>query len=177
MNLENLDSRIRQLMLDAIAHDEEKRALYMSPRLNAAGQQQYAALLKETAAGGDAPALAQQLRVRGCIAESETRNLKGGRISIAKIPVTAADTLAEGEFNRFYLRALCLAAIEDGTEVEAYRARHSDNPRLESQAVIGKAFDPTTLLADLRANTGVDTCFGLPPGPNSGLSGRLRIKK
>jgi len=38
----------------------------------------------------------------------------------------AHEMLAEGEFNRFYIRALCARAIEDGLpEVTVYRAKRS----------------------------------------------------
>jgi hypothetical protein len=82
--------------------------------------------------------------------------------------------MAEGEFGRFYLRALCLRALADGTNhLVIYRAKAVMNPRPDSQAKIDTTIDAATLLADLRAHSGVDTALGLPPGPNSGLSARL----
>jgi hypothetical protein len=45
----------------------------------------------------------------------ERRNPRGG-ITIARVPITAADTLAEGEFNRFYARALCRYALLHGID-------------------------------------------------------------
>ena len=177
LQLENLDARIRDLMLSEIAFDEGRGALYTSRRFTPAGEGQYPMILKEVVASSGDAELAAKLRVHGCFADTETRHLKSGKISIAKVPVTAAETFAEGEFNRFYLRALCRAAIEDGVnEVMVYRARHSESPRPESEALIGKMVNAKTLLEDLRNNPGVDTCLGLPPGPNSGLSARLPIK-
>ena len=88
--------------------------------------------------------------------------------------MTAADTLAEGEFNRFYLRALCRRAVEDGVpNLTVYRAKAVRVPRAESQALVGKAIGAQALLQDLRAHPGTDTALGLPPGPNSGLSAKL----
>jgi hypothetical protein len=44
------------------------------------------------------------------------------------VPVTAADTLAEGEFNRFYLRGLCRrASAANMAEIEVYRAKEVAN--------------------------------------------------
>ena len=64
--------------------------------------------------------------------------------------------------------------MEDGIPyVEVYRAKTVAEPRPESMAMIGARLGPDALLMDLRANVGVDTALGLPPGPNSGLSGRL----
>jgi hypothetical protein len=45
--------------------------------------------------------------------------------------------LAEGEFNRFYIRALCVRAIEDGLpEVIVYRAKEVQSARPESARMI-----------------------------------------
>lgn len=94
--------------------------------------------------------------------------------STAKVPVTAPDTLAEGEFNRFYVRGLCLRAIEKGIpEMEVYRGKPVRQPRPESKAMIGKRISAQILLEDLRQSPGVEPALGLPPGPNSGLTVRL----
>ena len=86
----------------------------------------------------------------------------------------AHEMLAEGEFNRFYIRALCLRAIEDGmAQVIVYRAKAVQNARSESERKIGQGVPVEALLRDLRTHPGVDTALGLPPGPNSGLSVRL----
>jgi hypothetical protein len=105
--------------------------------------------------------------------EEQRRKPKGG-FTIAQVPVTAPDTLAEGEFNRFYIRGLCLRAIQDGVaELIVYRAKEVSSPRRESEAMIGARLPPERLLQDIRTHPGVDTAFGLPPGPNSGLSVHL----
>jgi hypothetical protein len=105
---------------------------------------------------------------------TETRRKPSGGHTIAKVPVTAPLTLAEGEFNRFFARGLCLRATEDGiAELEVYRARESAQPRAESLLLIGTRLNAAALLEDLRASAGVDTAMRLPPGPNSGLSVRL----
>lgn len=174
LQLDNLDGRIRAFMLEEIALDEVHRTLYTSRRFTPIGASEYPAILKDVVrSGGDAD-LANRLRSYGCFAETETRQSKTGKVSTAKVPVTAPETFAEGEFNRFYLRAICRAALEDGNaNVTVYRARHSEVPRPESEAILGKSVPAAALLEDLRANKGVDTCLGLPPGPNSGLSARL----
>ena len=103
---------------------------------------------------------------------TEQRRTKNG-YSTVKVPVTAHETLSEGEFNRFYIRALCLRAIAEESSLIYYRAKQVANPRSETQARIGKLADAQSLLSELRINPGVDTALGLPPGPNSGLSVRL----
>lgn len=89
------------------------------------------------------------------------------------MPSNAHNTLAEGEFNRFYLRGLCLEALQQGKMIEVYGAKAVNQPRAASQALIGMQLNPNQLLLDLRTNIGVDTALGLPAGPNSGLSGRM----
>ncbi len=75
---------------------------------------------------------------------------------------------------RSVLLRLCLKAISLGrTTVTAYRARPSKNPRPESVAIENQEFDANKLLSDLRNNPGIDTAFGLPPCPNSGMSAKL----
>jgi hypothetical protein len=94
-----------------------------------------------------------------------------------KVPYTAAQTLSEGEFNRYYIRALCLRALKEERELEVYRAKEVSDPRPESQRMIGLILDTKraeTLLNDLRINVGVDTALGLPNGPNSGLSVKIK---
>jgi len=82
--------------------------------------------------------------------------------------------LAEGQFNTFYIRGLCVRAKADGiSEVVVYRAKDVQNPRPESVQKIGQRVSVDALLADLRQNKGIDSALGLPPGPNSGLSVHL----
>jgi hypothetical protein len=84
--------------------------------------------------------------------------------------------LAEGEFNRFYIRGVCLRAIEEGMyEVIVYRAKTVEHARAESEQKIGQRVAAEDVLRDLRAHPGVDTALGLPPGPNSGLSVHFRL--
>lgn len=90
------------------------------------------------------------------------------------MPSNAHETLSEGEFNRFYIRALCLRAINEGRELEVYRAKQVSNPRPDFQMMIGRIVDAETLLNDLRKNIGVDSALGLPNGPNSGLSVKIK---
>ena len=84
------------------------------------------------------------------------------------------EAAAEGEFNRFYIRALSLHSIEsDVPDLLVYRAKHVESPRRESQMRIGSLLPAIALLNDLRLNTSVDTALGVPAGPNSGLSVKI----
>jgi hypothetical protein len=171
LNLVNLDERTRWLMLDELDQDILNGRLYLSPRLSQQGLHEYPELLREAITSHNDSWLAAQLRSRGIIKTEEQRRKPKGGYTIAKVPVTAPDTLAEGEFNRFYSRAVCRRAIESGDQyVEVYRAKDVEKARPESQAKIGARVDAQELLNDLRTHQGVEPALGLPPGPNSGLS-------
>lgn len=174
LNLASLDEKTRSLMVEEIERDVAAGRLYMSPRLSEAGHAQYPELLKQSARSHDEAWLAIELSTGARMNSQEQRRTPKGGTTLVKVPVTAPDTLAEGEFNRFYIRAVCLRAQQENTpEVVVYRARYSDNPRSESERKIGTQVSAQALLSDLRSNPGVDTALGLPPGPNSGLSVKL----
>ncbi len=171
---ENLDSKTRQLMLDELELDIKNKRLYLSSRLSEIGKKQYPQLLRNAIQENNETTLANNLKIQNCLNPTEPRNTNQGA-KIVCVPVTANETLAEGEFNRFYIRALCSKVIEDKrSTLEIYRAKQVSTPRPESQMMIGKIVNPEKLLNDLRTNIGVDTVLGLPPGPNSGLSVRIK---
>lgn len=169
LNLVNLDDTTRKQMLDEIRSDISSKRLYISPRLSFIGQKDYPGLLQDAAAKFDDAWLANQLRTMGRLNATEQRKTKNG-FTTAQVPITAADTLAEGEFNRYYMRALCVRAGQDNCSLIVYRAKSVSNPRAESEAKIGTLVNPASLVSDLRTHIGVDTALGLPAGPNSGLS-------
>ncbi|WP_414530759.1 hypothetical protein [Nodularia chucula] len=174
MQFINLDERTRQLMLDEVELDISKNKLYLSSRLSANGIEDYPQLLKEAITANDAEWLTKQLRLNSRIKLTEERKKPKGGYTSAKVPINAAEALAEGEFNRFYIRALCCRVIEGKTGLlEVYRAKAVMNPRLESQAKIGAIVNAEKLLADLRSNIGFDTALGIPGGVNSGLSVKI----
>jgi hypothetical protein len=171
---ENLDARTRQFMLREMEMDISRGALYISTRLNQQGIEGYASLMKEAIQSHDDAWLASELRRLGYMSATENRKKKNGGYSVVQVPITAPETLAEGEFNRFYVRGLCIRAMDDNiTEVEVYRGKQVNKPRPESEAKIGKRISAKTLLEDLRKSLGVEPALGLPPGPNSGLTVRL----
>ena len=174
LSLTNLDEKTRAKMLEELEQDVNAGKLYMSPRLNDRGVNDYPELLKSVISDGDDGYLAKEIRTRGLLKAEETRKKPSGGFSVARVPITAPDTLAEGEFNRFYIRGLCSRATEEGIpELVVYRAKVVTSPRSESEMKIGTRVNAERLLEDLRTHTGVDTALGLPPGPNSGLSVRL----
>ena len=88
----------------------------------------------------------------------------------------AAQQLAEGEFNRYYLRGLCLRAkVEERDTLIVYRGKEVQHPRPESEQKIGTGVAVDTLLQNLRTNdfVTIETTLGVPGGPNSGLTAKL----
>jgi len=173
LTYQNLDSETRKHMLSEYEADSSSGKLYISPRLTESGKARYVTLLKEAISVHDDEWLAKKLSEEGLFNETEERIVKGKPV-VAKIPIIAHTTLAEGEFNRFYIRGLCARVINARTnKLIVYRAKLVSNPRAESEAKIGTIIEAVSLLADLKKSVGIDTAFGLPPGPNSGLSVKI----
>lgn len=173
-DFENLDDRTRRLMIDEVDRDVAEGTLYESVRLTTEGASTWEPLFRAACQTGDEATLTSDLGAPGGrylrAREPNPRSTSGEE---KDVPYNAATTMAEGEFNRFYIRALCVRATDDGASLEIYRARSSQNPDAASEAKVGTRADPAALLADLRSHQGVATALGLPPHPNSGLSVRL----
>lgn len=169
---ENLDEKTRKYMLEELEYDNQNHNLYISTRLNNYGINLYPKTLAKAASSGNEVTFASDIN-QGYLNLTEQRKSRKGGYTTAKVPSNAHELLAEGEFNRLYVRALCRRAIDENLILEVYRAKPVNNPRSESQAKIGQLVDPNTLLHDLRTNIGIDTALGIPAGPNSGLSVKI----
>lgn len=174
LDLVSLDSDCRQQMIAEIELDIDETRLFVSDRLTMSAKGTYPAILKEASLLHDDEWLACRLRQLGLrLTESYSR---GGKTLERKVPSNAAEMLAEGEFNRFYARGLCLRALASGAdELVVYRAKSVAKPRPESEARVGTRVSAAQLLCDLRDHVGMDTALGVPAGPNSGLSVMLPI--
>lgn len=172
LQFHHLDDETRALMVSEIDRDLAERGLYVSNYLNAHGVERWPHLLREAAAQGTDNTLSAALELNRCFKiQVERRKPKGG-FTLVAVPVTAAITLAESQFNMYYMRALALRAINGGGGLLVYRAKAVDNPRPESQNMIGKVLDPEIVLRVLRETKGVEPSIGIPM-PNSGLCVRL----
>ncbi|MBK0015781.1 hypothetical protein IAE49_13845 [Kosakonia sp. S58] len=173
LNLLDLDNETRRFMFDEIQLDKESDNFYLSSFLTAHGKQIWAQLLEQSINYDDVW-FEREIQNRRLLEQFYTKRKPNSQALMqARVPVTAAQTLAEGEFNRLYVRGLCARVLaEGGREIEAYRARHSENPRTASIAIIGQRFSAENILNDLRSSQGVDSAFGLPAGPNSGISAK-----
>lgn len=186
MELVDLDC-VRREMLEEFGHDVMGESLYRSPRLTEEGWPLYRELLLQAILENDGAWLAEQIRRLGLLRQYETRRrerpprtLAGpartiGRDTIrSKVPDSAADTLAHGQFNHYYMRGVCRRALATGQKrVKVYRARSVSQPRRESQRRLGWELNAEELLENLRAQPEEGNRLQVPGGPNSGLSVRL----
>jgi hypothetical protein len=177
----HLDETTRSFMLAEVDRDTIAGTLYLSPRLTDRGRRDWPDLLRRAVRSGTEGSLADALLGTGRLKEVESRRtspgrgLGWGRVVEVRVPSTAAMTLAEGEFNRFYIRGLCLRAIDAGiAAVTVYRAKDVERPRPESMYLIGRQLAVGALLDDLRRHSGEqEPGLRVPGGPNSGLSVKL----
>ncbi len=169
---EDLDETTRALMLEELNLDEVSGNVYVDPRLKPGAAEAYHQLLEAALESGTPESFSEAIRSHQLLKETESRHTARGDMQ-AKVPETAHNTLGEGEFNRYYMRAICLRAMEEGlNKVEVYRAKPVVRQRPQNPA--GKYKDARELLEHLRqTNISVEGSF---PGPNSGRSVRS-VKK
>lgn len=164
-NFLNLTDSVREKIISEIERDIDNETLYISSRLTEEGQTLYFNLLKEAVINEDDSSFTDSLM--DLIKETEIVNDK-----VKKVPKNAASLIAQSEFNRFYIRGVCLEAINSGIEkVIIYRGRESSWARSSSEEKIGQEIDPRNLLEDLRMSIGKSP--DILPEINSGLTVKL----
>ena len=169
---ENLDDTTRKYMRT----ESDLGGHYPSPRLNDQGSNAWVGLLNEAIANHNDDWLGGELVRQGLFKNRESYTRQGKTYARDINIPHAALQLAEGEFNRYYLRALCRIAQEKGIDhLVVYRGKAVDNPRPESEAMIGKPIAVEELLTALRSNdfVTIGDVLKVPGGPNSGLTARL----
>ena len=167
-DFKNLDAETRKLMFDEINDARTQGRLYYSKRFNEEGKEAWAGLAMQASQTYNEGWLAYELEALRCFKNFEYKNTPSGGYTSAHVPDRAAETLADVEFNRYYMIALCRRAIANKKNVVVYRAKKRDDPRPESEALIGQELDPSQLIDQLRALPVRD---GHPlVQPNSGLS-------
>jgi len=170
LTYQNLDGETRRLMLDEINMDGD--ALYRSNYLNEIGQERWPELLRNAAVDGSDDSLASALREGHCFKQKTERRKPKGGVTMVSVPHTAAQTLAESQFNMYYIRALARRAIEEGLTITVYRAKEVEHSRQESEEMISTQLDPQYVLEELRRTHGVEPATGIPM-PNSGITIQL----
>jgi len=112
------------------------------------------------------------LEARRLMKGMEGSRTPSGGYTIKHVPHTAAETMAEGQFNRFYILGLCQREKAEGkTHIVVYRAKERAEHRPESDSLIGTRIPLDQLLKELRD---VKSSLGHELlKPNSGLSVRM----
>lgn len=171
---EDLDDKTRHFMLESIDDALSSGNIYSSTRFNDQGKKQWVPLLKEAAEKHDEHWLAFQLEANHLMTDFEGSATPSGGYTIKHVPHTASLTLAEGQFNRFYMIGLARRARTEGlSELEVYRAKSVRDPRPSSNSIIGKMIPVDDVEEQLME---VNKSFVSPLAqPNSGIS--LRIKQ
>ena len=168
-NFLQLDTRTRELMTEEINLAAQTNNLYYSSRFNDAGKAAWPGFLNTAAAQYNEHWLAYQLEIAGAMKDFESKEKPKGGYTIAHVPHTAAETFADGQFNRIYVSAICRRAIEEGkNEVVVYRAKTRGDSRPESNALEGNKKDASSLLKMVQDTKSSFNCDVLKP--NSGLS-------
>jgi hypothetical protein len=146
--------------------------VYFSRRFNEAGKAKWVSLLRQAAQEHNEHWLAYQIEAHRLMKDYEHAQKQLGGYTIKHVPHTAAETLAEGQFNRFYIIAVCRLALEQGKKtVTIYRAKGRVEHRPESDALIGTQESADCLIKELRFVQ--ESLNHKLLRPNSGLSVQL----
>ena len=172
LHYENLDPTTRRYALTELDDDLKNGTFHASDRLRPTAIADYQRLLHEAIRYYDDRWLEE--RASDLLVDVETRQTRTGGQTTAKVPEMAARMLAEGDFNRYYMRGVAMRAIEEGRMVvEVYRARLSLEPRPESTELEGHRLDARELLDQLRGLATTEPVIPRLGRVNSGLSVRL----
>ena len=175
LNYMQLNETVRRFMVQ----EYEQGGHYISPRLNEGGRARWIGLLKDALQYHTDVWLERELiRRNSFVATEYLKPAMGKTVTRAVNSEQVAKILAEGEFNRFYLRALCLAAKTRGiTHLIVTQGRVIPNAPAEGRISVGTAVEVNNLLNILRNNgyRHVDQALGAPEGLGSAacLSARL----
>ncbi len=172
LQYENLDPNTRRYAIAELDKDLESGAFHVSERLRPTAIQNYEHFLRDALRYYDDRWLEEH--ADNLLVDFEPRRTRSGGQTTARIPQMAARMLAEGDFNRYYMRGVALRAIDEGRQVvEVYRARLSLEPRRESAELEGQRLPATEVLNYLRGQAAADTAVSALGRTNSGLSVRL----
>lgn len=102
------------------------------------GYKQWVSLLKDAAREYDEHWLTYQFEAQCLIKEFEGLMMPSGGYTIKYVTDTAAEKMAEGQFNRFYILGLCKRArAENISNLKIFWAKQNTPPRRKSENLIG----------------------------------------
>lgn len=168
LNYTQLNETTRRFMMQEWAQGGH----FLHPRLNEAGRARWMSLLRDALQYHTDVWLERELIRRNCFVATEyLKSTMGGKtVTRAINREQIAKALAEGEFNRFYLRGLCLAAKTKGyTHLIVTQGRILPGTVPQGRDYVGAPVEAAPLLQTLRASTfkQIDTALGAPEGLTS----------
>jgi hypothetical protein len=182
MEFTNLDETTRRCMLMELDEDVREGRMVVSPLLTERGRGEYADLLAEALRHHDPYWLASELRSGGRMAIA-VEDADVQKLPPEELPVFEPDVLAEGDFNRYYVRGMCRRALDEGIEelkiVKLTKGPHAhfvfqagDLPKEEREREMDVAdrVEPRWLLEKLRQDPEAEMDTGIPGEPGSGLT-------
>ena len=128
---QNLDEQTRLIMISELESDFKTGLFYEPKSLTTTGMFKYKRLLKECFATGTPETLQQKLSLSD-FREKDDR----GR----KIPSNVRETLAFNDFNRYYIRAMLIRALNENKKLCVYRAKQSMHERQQSKLATNKVY-------------------------------------
>lgn len=168
----NLDPVTRRHALAELDQDIASDAFHLPARVRPTASGDYQRLLRDALRYYDD--LWLEDHASDLLVESEPRRTASGSQVTAKVPQAGARMVAEGDFNRYYMRGVALRAIDEARQmVDVYRARLSLEPRPESAELEGQRLPARAVLDWLRGVQTDDPTVTPLGRPNSGLSVRL----
>ncbi|MFA6307351.1 MAG: hypothetical protein WCS88_03485 [Patescibacteria group bacterium] len=171
-NFLNLDEKTRELMISEINWAIKNNELYYSTRFIDGQKEKWQQLLLEAAKNHNEHWLAFQIENNSMLKDFEEAEKPKGGYTIKHVPNTASETLASGQFNRYYILGLAQRAVlENKNALEVYRAKDSQEQRDGSEALIGRTFNPAELIEQLRTTQA--SFKSELAKPNSGISVKL----
>ncbi len=166
MHYRHLDDALRQTMLAEIAADAAAQRLYRSPRLNLDGEEAWESLLRAAVERHDAHWLTDNLKAYRYLRKTEKRQML-----TVRVPFEAPRALAEGQFNRFYVRAVCLRAQAAGRDaVVIVAGRDLVEAPQAARDLVGSQLEAEELRCKLEAEYRVDRALGVRTLEPSGLT-------
>lgn len=172
LQYESLDPTTRRFAIAELDGDLATGAYHSSERIRPTAVAEYQRYLHEALRYYDDRWLEEH--ASDLMIDFEPRRTRSGGQTAVKLPQMASRMLAEGDFNRYYMRGVALRAVEEGRQVvEVYRARLSLEPRRESAELEGHRLPAEEVLKYLRGEQVADPAVTALGRPNSGLSVRL----
>jgi hypothetical protein len=172
MQYESLDPVTRRYALAELDADLASDKFHISERLRPTAIEEYKRYFRDAIRYYDDRWLEEH--ASDLLVDFEHRRTRSGGQTTAKIPEMATRMMAEGDFNRYYMRGVALRAMEEGRDVvEVYRARLSLEPRKESAELEGHRLPAREVLEYLRGESSENPDVAALGRTNSGLSVRL----